>query len=73
MTNNPQADNLRHVLLTFNEQARPFHEWLAGQRAYFTGQGYSDDEARAMAAALFVAIFGANIPRSPTGTGDDTP
>jgi hypothetical protein len=53
----------RSMLMSLTEQVEPFHEWLAGQRAYFLSQGYTDAEARAMAAAEFVIIFGANITR----------
>jgi hypothetical protein len=53
--------DLRQTLLTLNEQVKPIHEWLDGQRAYFLGQGYTADEARAMSAAEFVAIFGSQI------------
>lgn len=59
------ADWLRQFMMDLNDQVAPFHEWLAGQRAYFVGQGYTDDEARAMAAAEFVSVFGANITRTP--------
>ncbi|MFI5839444.1 hypothetical protein ACIA8K_06990 [Catenuloplanes sp. NPDC051500] len=64
-----QVDAFRTMLLQLNGQVKPMHEWLAGQRAYFVGQGYTDDEARAMAAALFVSVFGTGITR--TG-GDGT-
>ena len=65
--NNPDqqtADDLRHTMLYLNEQVSPIHEWLTGQRTYFTGQGYTDDEARAMSAALFVTVFGTHIRRT---------
>lgn len=60
------SDKACNALLAINEQIarhEPFHEWLAGQRAYFAGQGYTDAEARAMSAAEFVCIFGAGIKR----------
>jgi hypothetical protein len=59
------ADAVGQVLLGFNTMVTPIRDWLAGQRTYFTGQGYSDDEARAMAAALFVSMFGTGITRTP--------
>ncbi len=65
--NNPSQDVARSLtcaLIKLNDQVRPFHEFLAGQRAHFLSQDYSDDEARAMAAALFVSIFGGNISRT---------
>lgn len=52
----------RRAMMHLNEQVTPFREWLAGHRAYFARQGYTADEARAMAAALFVTVFGARIP-----------
>ncbi|MFI7608726.1 hypothetical protein ACIBTV_26760 [Micromonospora sp. NPDC049366] len=52
---------LRLSMLLLAELVTPMHEWLAGQRAYFLGQGYTPDEARAMAAATYVAVFGQSI------------
>ena len=46
-----------------NDAIKPMYEWLDGQRANFLRQGYTEDESRAMAAALFVTVFGTNIPR----------
>lgn len=69
MTSPDPHDAMRQVLLNLNAQVTPLREWLTGQRAYFLQQGYTDDEARAMAAALFVSVFGVNIAR---GTGDST-
>lgn len=51
-------DQFRQVLITLNEQVKPMHEWLAGQRAYFLSQGYTPEEARAMAACTYTMIFG---------------
>ncbi|GAA0528659.1 hypothetical protein GCM10010172_06570 [Paractinoplanes ferrugineus] len=59
------TDALRQALLELNEQVKPMHEWLAGQRSYFLAQGYTDDEARAMSAAEFVTMFGTPINRRP--------
>lgn len=58
-------------LMLLNEQVTPIHEWLEGQRAYFASQGYTDDEARAMAAAEFVFIFGSGITRTPRAEEDE--
>jgi hypothetical protein len=55
---------LAAALVELNAQVAPFHEFLAGQRAYFNSQGYTDDEARAMAAAEFVTVFGSSISRT---------
>jgi hypothetical protein len=57
------ANAMRSLFLQFNEQVKPFHEWLDGQRNHFRSQGYTDDEARAMAAAEFVTVFGSCIQR----------
>lgn len=43
----------------------PMHDWLAGERAYFESQGYVPDEARAMAAATYLTVFGSRIVPSP--------
>lgn len=50
-------------MLDLSAAVGPMHDWLAGQRAYFVGQGYNRDEATAMSAAEFVCIFGARIQR----------
>lgn len=48
----------------------PMHDFLAGQVAYFASQGYTAQEALAMSAAEFCAIFGQQIPRTlPEGWG----
>ncbi|MFF3867362.1 hypothetical protein [Micromonospora sp. NPDC001898] len=66
MARRSQVDVFRGLLLDLNEQVKPMHEWLDGQRAHFLGQGYTDDEARAMAAAEFVMLFGGSISRTAT-------
>ncbi len=64
--------DMRQALLGFNEMVQPMHEWLDGQVSYFLGQGFTDAEARAMAAAEFVTVFGTAIPRTTTnGESDD--
>jgi hypothetical protein len=59
----PDADinTTRRSLMYLSDRVEPIHEWLAGQRTYFLAQGYSSNEARAMAAALFVTVFGTSI------------
>jgi hypothetical protein len=37
------------------------HEWLAAEVAYFEGQGFTCEQARAMAAATYVTVFGGGI------------
>jgi len=62
------VDDIRLMLMNFDETvAQPLREWAAGQRTYFRQQGYTDDESRAMSAALFVTVFGSNIHRTPDG------
>jgi hypothetical protein len=56
---------MRAALLTLNDQVKPIHEWLTGQRQYFLSQGYTEPEARAMSAAEFVTVFGNSIHNSP--------
>lgn len=59
------AQSVATALLALSDAAvEPMREWLAGQRAYFLSQGYLPDEARAMAAATYMAIFGSSIARS---------
>ncbi len=66
-----QAQEMARLLMAVSESlAVPMHEWLEGERAYFRSQAYSDDEARAMAAATYVTVFGAGITRTPP---DDPP
>lgn len=69
MTSPDQADAIGQLLLGFNQMVQPIRDWLAGQRTYFRSQGYTDDEARAMAAALFVSVFGTGIHRTTGGDG----
>jgi hypothetical protein len=52
------------------ESIKPMHEFLAGQVEFFAGQGFTAQEALAMAAAEFCCIFGTQIPRTlPEGWG----
>jgi hypothetical protein len=55
---------MRRILLDLNEQVKPIHEWLDGQRSHFRGQGYTEAESRAMSAATFVTVFGSSITRT---------
>lgn len=51
------------ALMQLAEQVKPMHEFLAGQRAYFLSLGHTPEEALALSASVFVALFGAHIPR----------
>ncbi|WP_431881723.1 hypothetical protein [Micromonospora chalcea] len=55
------ANRLRVSLLDLTALVAPLHEWLAGEVAYLLGQGFTAREARAMAAATYVTVFGSNI------------
>ena len=63
MSGEDPIDLMAGVLMTINDAVKPMHEWLDGQRSHFLRQGYTEDEARAMAAAMFVSVFGTNISR----------
>lgn len=66
----PEAPSLVEGMMQLTESIKPMHEWLAGQVAYFAGQGFTAQEALAMAAAEFVTVFGTAIPRElPEGWG----
>jgi hypothetical protein len=57
-------------MMQIAEAIKPMHEFLEGQVAYFASQGFTPQEALAMAAAEFVSIFGTMIPRDlPEGWG----
>lgn len=58
----PAAD-LATGMMDLAEQLKPIHEFVAGQVAYFLGQGFSPQEALAMTAAEFCTVFGSMIPR----------
>lgn len=49
------------AMLQMRSLVAPMHDFLIGERNYFLGQGYTPDEARAMSAATYVALFGSSI------------
>ncbi len=59
----PSEAGMVEALMQIGEMVKPMHEWLAGQVAYFAGQGFKPEEALAMAAATYVTVFGSAIPR----------
>jgi hypothetical protein len=71
---NSDSHKLVSILMGLHEQVKPFHEFLQGQRQLLRDQGYTDDEARAMAAAVFVSLFGSHISRTVADEtkGDDS-
>lgn len=52
------ANQMRIILMGISEQMAPLHEWVTGEVAYFTGQGFTEEQARAMAAAEYVIALG---------------
>lgn len=67
------ADAMRLIMMTVAEQYAPMHELIAGEVAYFQRQGFTDEQARAMAAAEFVATFGSRIEGTATRENDEGP
>jgi hypothetical protein len=64
-----QLDGVRNALMDMSEAVvQPMREWLTGQRAYFVARGYTEDEARAMAAVTYVTVFGSTIKRTDEGS-----
>jgi hypothetical protein len=60
------ADALRLVMMGITEMVAPWHEWLAGEVAYFVGQGHTYEQANAMAAAEYVTLLGMKIENGAT-------
>lgn len=67
MTDNNLQRLMGLAMLQLNEAVAPMHDWLLGERTYFVGQGYSPDEARAMAASTYVTVFGQKITTADPG------
>lgn len=66
------ADKVRLILMEMNDALMvPWREWLAGAVSYFSGQGFTDEQARAMAAAEYTTVLGNRIENSATRTEDD--
>ncbi len=62
--NRDAAAMMASAMLDLSDATAPMHDWLAGERAYFLSQGYTPDEARALAAATYVSIFGNQIRKT---------
>lgn len=62
-------DRLRLAMMGIGEMIEPWHEWLAGEFAYYVRQGYTHEQARAMAASVFTTVVGSRI--EPTATRPD--
>jgi hypothetical protein len=56
-----EADRFRLVMMQFTDVTAAWHEWITGELAYFVGQGYTIEQAHAMAAAEYVSMFGTRI------------
>lgn len=59
--------------MVMSDLTRPMKEWLAGELAYFLGQGYTVEQARAMAACEFTTAFGLRIENGATTEDDEGP
>jgi hypothetical protein len=66
------ADMVRLALMATTDLVAPLHEWLAGEFAYFVDQGYTFEQARAMAAAEFMTAMGGRIESGASRPDDDT-
>lgn len=61
------ADRVRLVMMDMGETLiAPWREWLAGAVAYFIGEGFTEEQARAMAASEYVTVLGQRIEGSAT-------
>ena len=66
-------DDMRLALMDISEAVSPIREFVLGEIAYYEGQGFTKEQARAMAAAEFTSIFGLRIlnsatePQAPSG------
>lgn len=56
------ADRIRLIIMDMTEALiTPHREWLAGSVAYFLGEGFTEQQARAMAASEYVTVLGQRI------------
>lgn len=62
-------DVMRLVLMQMAEDIKPIREFLMGEVSYFERQGFTKEQARALAAAEFTSVFGTRI--LPTATAPD--
>lgn len=60
------ADRVRLALMGISDLVQPMHEWLDGECAYFVVQGYTIEQAHAMAAVEFTTAFGGRIESGAT-------
>jgi len=64
-------DAMRLALMTLSESAAPIREFVLGEVAYYERQGFTVEQARAMAAAEFTSIFGLRILNAATVPDDE--
>lgn len=62
---------IRLAMMGIAENMIPLHELIEGEVAHFTRQGFTNEQARAMAAAEFVNAFGIQIYRAATRPEDE--
>ncbi len=56
------ANNFAAAMMGLTDLVLPMHEWLMGEYNYFIGQGYTEEQARCMAAAEYTTAFGQKLP-----------
>lgn len=61
-----EPDAMRLTLMQMAEDVRPIREFLMGEVAYYERQGFTKEQARALAAAEFTSIFGMRILNAAT-------
>lgn len=62
---------MRLALMAIADMFEPMHELVLGEVAHFQRQGFTIEQAHAMAAAEFVNAFGQRIEHGATMPGDD--
>lgn len=65
-------DAMRLALMQMSESAAPIREFVLGEVAYYERQGFTREQARAMAAAEFISIFGIRILNAATDPDAET-
>lgn len=61
------------LLMAAGDLTGAMHSFLEGEHQYFLGQGYTEEQARAMAASVFTTFFGGKIDLPKTPDGEDNP
>lgn len=64
-------DPVRLAAMAIAENYAALHDMISGEVAHFVRQGFTTEQARAMAAAEFVSTFGAAIGLTATRPGDE--